>query len=121
MKLLLIILLTFSTAQVIASDELYDVIVAVADASADLPDGPHWKVSGKKLALAQCSVIGPSQVVELISTGIESFASYYVDEELPYEAAFAQLQEIAEAEPFYSCHGRILATPFGLNLYMAEL
>lgn len=102
-------------------EALMDVMMAVVDSSGDLPDGPHWRVISRKLNPAACSHVDSARVLAVIGNGIESLASFYVDEDLPYEQAIFELEALAESELFRVCEENILLAPFGLQVQMPEL
>ncbi len=114
-----LVFMGFGASKAVASasyDELLVVVEAVVDASWDLPSGPHWKMQSSKKGLIGCSAVDSEEVVEVISAGIESFAAFYVDEDLPYEVALEQLQELASEGRFEICQGNILKGPYPLIL-----
>lgn len=102
-------------------EALMDVMMAVVDSSGDLPEGPHWRVISRKLNPAACSDVDSARVLAVIGNGIESLASFYVDEELPYEKAIFELEVLAASELFLVCEDNILLAPFGLQVQMPEL
>lgn len=97
-------------------EDLTEVVEAVVDASWDLPAGPHWKLFPikKGKVLSGCSSVDGDWAYEQIAAGIESFAAFYVDEELPYASAFEQLRELADSDAFQICQGGILKGPIPL-------
>lgn len=112
-----VILLGLGPIQVGASEpaksyeDLAQVIEAVVDASWDLPAGPHWKLHSLKQSFQGCEVANPDWIYEQIAAGIENFASFYVDEELPYAHALEQLQELASSGAFQVCEGAVVRGP----------
>lgn len=112
------ILLSFGAKaeQRFSYEDLMEVVEAVANASWDLPSGPHWKLFPIKKGkiLSGCSSVDGNWAYEQIATGIESFAAFYVDEELPYVSAFEQLRELADSDAFQICQGGILKGPISL-------
>lgn len=97
-------------------EELSVVIEAVVDASWDLPSGPHWRLQPSKKGLVGCVPANPDWAFDQIAQGIESFQAFYADEDLPYEAALAQLEELAASGAFQVCDGHILKGPLPLVL-----
>ena len=128
MKSLLFILFVLSfalssevKARMQMPEALMDVMMAVVDSSGDLPAGPHWRVISRKLNSATCTDVDSARVLAVIENGIESLASFYVDEDLPYEQGIYELEAVAASELFRVCEDNILLTPFGLQVYMPEL
>ena len=99
-----------------AADSLREVVMAVVDASWDLPNGPHWRdLSGKK-AYKACQIVDSQEVVDLVIDGIEQFSSFYIDEDLPYDVALEELDRLAQAGELRLCRDLVLLLPNGLAI-----